>query len=436
MRTDLPARTLPVLLSPEFRLLVLVALVANVFAIGMLLYAAVRRRGRQPVPAWVTYGGFVAFGLGSSTFPIGWSYDPAYLLGFIAVPLITAGVLAYTRRFRIAGALLLGLAGPSLLWWGWFIAADVLDPDIRYQLVLIGWFAQSLFVAALGLIGVVIGNRVRTAPPPSRDGPPESRVMVIARAFQREIGFGPVTYPEALAAPVALLVLIGVTAAADQLSLSPLIGLLVSVPLAALVGTEIWFWILSPQLRHAMEGFSVLGHWEVLRWKRTASRSVPSSAAAAHHWLIEHPETPQSRWARVELLFWTGQFEEAREVLGRLPDDTEQDRFDRVVQSTFVDWVLNGEISLADLRAAAATFGKAGSDEARIARAHVAYAEAQRAEASGGDWTEPLIAFRNSVEPQHRAWHRDLWLARFRTYLLLIGALGVAVVALGGQPLL
>jgi hypothetical protein len=418
-----------------FRLLVLVALLSTIFAIGMLLYAAVRRRGRKPIPAWVTYGGLVAFGISASTFPIGWSYDPVYLLGLVAVHLITAGVLAVTRRYRMAGALLLGLAGPSLLWWGWFIVSDVLDATIGYDLILIGWFAQSLFVAGLGVIGVVIGNRVRTDPPPTRDGPAGARVMVISQAFAREIALGPITYPEALAAQAALLALIAVTVAADRLALSPLIGIIVAVPLAAAVGAESWFWILSPRLRHAMEGFSVLGHWELLRWKRTASRTVPTSAAAARQWLIKHPETPQNRWARVELLFWTGQYEEARAIIERLPDDTELDRFDRVVQTTFVDWVLHGEISLADLRAAAATFGRAGSEEARIARAQVSYAEAQRAEVSGRDWTEPLVELRNTIEPEHRAWHRDMWWPRFRTHLLILGAIGIALVTLGGQSL-
>ena len=432
MRTDSPARASYFV----FPLLLLVALLSGLFAIGMLLYAAVRRRGRRPIPAWVTYGGIVAFGVSWSVIPIGWSYDPLYAISMVAAPLIAAGVLAFTRRYRLAGAMLLGLSVPSLLWWGGFIIADLLDQTVSYDLILIGWFAQSLFVAALGLIGVVLGNRVRTDPAPSRDGPPEPRVMVITRAFQREISLGPVPYPEALATPAALLVLIGVSAVADRVALSSLIGLMIAVPLAAVVGTETWYWVLSPRLRHAMEGFSVLGAWEVRRWKRTASRTVPTTPAAARRWLVEYPETPENRWARVELLFWVGQYDEARAVVGRLPDDTELHRFDRVVQATFVDWVLHGETSLADLRAAADTYGRAGPDEARLAAAQVAYAEAQRAEALDRDWTEPLVALRNSVEPRHRAWHRDIWWPRFRMELLVLGGLALVILTLGGQPLL
>ena len=411
-----------------FRLLAVAAVPLSIFAVGMLLYAVLRRRSGKPIPAWTTYGGLVAFGASFGFLPIGWAYEPVFLLPRVGLPLVSAAVLALTRRYRMAGALLLGLALPSVAWWGGVIVADVLDPLVGYQLVLIGWFAQSLFVAALGVVGVVVGNRVRTDPPPSRDGPPESRVFVIMRAFNREIRLGPGTYPETIAAPAGLLVLIGASVGADRFGVPPLLAVAVGVPVAAAVATETWYRVLSRRLRHAMDGFSVLGSYEAQRWKETTSSPIPTSLAAAQGWLDAHPETPQSQWARVELLAWAGRLDEARAAIERMPDDTPQDRLDRVVASTLVSWVADGEDSITELRAAAATFGQLGADERRIADAHVAYAEAQRAEASGHDWAQPLIALRNRVEPQFRVWHRDMWWPRFRLMLLLLAGFGVALI--------
>lgn len=417
-----------------FPLLLLGSMLSIIVAVGMLLYAAVRRRGGKPIPTWATYGGLFAFGAGFSVIPIGWAYDPIYMLGWVAIPLLMAAGLTVTRRYRMTGAMLLGLALPSVLWWGWFIVADVVDAAIGYDLIVIGWFSQSLFVAALGVIGVVLGNRVPNEPPPSPDGPPEARVMVITGALQREVALGPINYPEVIATGASLLAFIAITTAADRLALPPLLGLVAAVLSAAAVGAEVWYWALSRRLRGAMDGFSILGAWETERWKRTVSPSVPSTAAAAREWLQRNPETPQNRWARVELLAWTGQVDEAAAVVERMTADSDLDRFDRVVQSAFLDWVLHGNTSLAELRDAAAVYGEGGAEELRIARAHVAYAEAQRAEASGGDWTEPLIALRNLVEPRHRVWRRDIRWPRFRVYLLVLSVLGLALATIGPQP--
>jgi hypothetical protein len=417
-----------------YALLLLGSLLSFIVAFGMLFYAAVRRRNRRPIPALATYGGLVAFGATFSVVPIGYAREPLFILSFVVVALAAAGVLAATRRYRMAGALLLGLAVPSVLWWGWFIVADVVDPFVSYQLVLIGWFAQSLFVALLGVIGVVLGNRVQLSAHSSRDGPPEHRVMVISTAFLREIGLGPITYPEVFASAASLVVLIAVTTVASRLALPPIVGLAVAVPVGAAVAAELWYWALSRRLRHAMEGFSVLGGWEADRWRRTIARSIPTNPAAARRWLAANPESPQNGWARVELLAWIGDFDDARAVAARLPDTTPLDRFDRAVNTTFMDWVLTGNDSFEELREAAAAYGEQGTEERRIADAQIAYSEAQRAEAAGRDWTEPLIALRNRVDPQHRPWHRDMVKQRFRIGLIVLGSLGLVLLVLGGPP--
>ena len=80
---------------------------------------------------------------------------------------------------------------------------------------------------------------------------------------------------------------------------------------------------------------------------------------------------------------------------------------------------------------AAESPSRRGQPMAGSSRAQVAYAEAQRAEASGRDWAEPLIALRNSVEPEHRVWHRDIWWPRFRVELIVLSGIGLVISTIG-----
>jgi hypothetical protein len=170
------------------------------------------------------------------------------------------------------------------------------------------------------------------------------------------------------------------------------------------------------------------------RWRATIGTSVPIGPQAMAQWLDEHPDQPQARWARVELLGVVGRLEEARAVLARMPVETAFDRFEQRSLAAYIDWLEGGQPDLISLRRNAEDVGEPGSPDRIAAEAAVAIAEARELAAAGGDWTQPLIGVRERVGPEAgRLLREDTYGPRLRRLLLVGYPLCAVILFVSGQ---
>ncbi len=131
----------------------------------------------------------------------------------------------------------------------------------------------------------------------------------------------------------------------------------------ALIATELFYHAWPPRLARAEAAHAFLGSWEMKRFRATTGRPVPTSIPLAREWLASQPETDENRWVRPEILAWIGEIEEAYEVLGRMPSDTEDERFERQSLKVYLDTVAGADADVDGLAAAAEEIGEPGSDE-------------------------------------------------------------------------
>ena len=101
--------------------------------------------------------------------------------------------------------------------------------------------------------------------------------------------------------------------------------------------------------------FSVSRRSSRIRREAFGDGSVPATPRQAKAWLARHAEdTVATRGARVWANLVLGDLEAARDVAGRMPENSAADRFHRSTATTLVRLVEGGEPGLADLRAMAA----------------------------------------------------------------------------------
>lgn len=402
----------------------------------LLIVAAGYLRYRDhAIPRWLIPATAFAYGVGASLMVVLWPDEEsplssAVLLGLSLAPAILA---ARARRFDLAGWVLVGAGLIPVLWWGYYVVRDLTSEGLAYEDGLIVWFATSVGILLMGLAGVAIGNRVPAPPtrPPSNEPDPE-RAVVIARAILAELSFGPLDLPNVLS--------IGLGAGAG-LVLSLVLGGL-GVPVAiggvagavafALVATELFYHAWPPRLARVQAAHAFVGSWEMKRFRASTGGPVPTSAPLAREWLASQPETDENRWVRPELLAWIGEIEEAYDVLGRFPDTTEDERFERRSIQVFLDTVAGADADVDGLAAAAEEIGEPGSDERLRAVTGAAMARSRLILARGhGDWKEPMLEAQARIGPRALGIMRsDTWLLRFRMF-----AMAAVVVILFGTAL-
>jgi hypothetical protein len=149
----------------------------------------------------------------------------------------------------------------------------------------------------------------------------------------------------------------------------------------------------------------------------------------ARDWLARQPETDENRWVRPELLAWVGELEEAYQVLGRMPTDTDGQRFEHQSLRVFLDTVAGANADVDGLAAAAEEVGEPGSDERLRAVAAAAMARSRLILSRGeGDWTAPMLEAQARIGPRSLGIMRsDTWFLRFRMFALV----GVMVIVIG-----
>ena len=400
--------------------------------------ATLRIRGRK-VPAWMAPATALGYGMGVSLMVVSWSLveDPialALLVAGVALPVAIAG---QARRFDLGGWVLVGAGLPAVVWWGQYVLQDILHESVSYEEGLVVWFGSAVGVTVVGLAGIGLGNRVSARPPrPPPDDPDPDRTVAIAKAFQDELRFGPIDFPNAVSVVVGMAAGAAVGFALRRVGVPDLVTAVAWGVTFTLVATELFYHVWPQRLARAMGTHAFVGSADLERFRRTVGSMPPTSAGAARDWLATHPESDANRWVRPELLAWAGEVDEAYEVIGRMPASTDAERFDRQATKALLDLVSGAGADAEELAATAETAGAPGSDEQLRALAVVALQRSRQRLVDGSeDWMAPLLEVQKRIGPQSLGiLRRDTWLLRFKAVAIISGVIVVVGLLLSSLP--
>jgi hypothetical protein len=315
------------------------SLIAAIAFLGSLALAGIRRsRGATVSPrmtALVTFLGGVAIGMmllvGGANVVLA-----APLVGLVVV----LGVVLLGRgRVREAGWLLAGATAPWTVLWGVYLAAIYLRLNaFDFFRTWLGFLAGALPML-FGLI-IALARRLPAAggqTAGNAKGPGGRTMGDVGRVVLAPALVGPFGLPEValLVALVATWFVVGLLLPA---AIPEPIRLGILTVIGAVIGAEAWIRSLPSPARQAFEAMSWLGEWEIAKVRAQTGAGVPTTAAAARSWLLAHPERPDERWIRVEVLLLAGRVDEAVAVADRMPDSTPQERVDRAVAIDLADW--------------------------------------------------------------------------------------------------
>jgi len=398
----------------------------------LIVAAAFLRYHDRALPAWLIPTTTFAYGVGASLMVLLWpvTTGPVESVLFLALAFTPALLAARSRRFDLAGWILVGAGLIPLLFWTFYVVQDLTQEGIAYDDGLVVWFGSSAAIVLLGLVGVALGNRVPKAPPRPPPGEPDpERGLAIARAIIEELRFGPLDLPNTLSIGLGAGVGVGLSLVLGALGVPVAIGGIVSVAVSTLIATELYYHVWPPRLARADATHAFLGSWEMKRFRATTGRPVPTSIPLAREWLAGQPETDENRWVRPEFLALVGEIDEAYEVIGRMPSDTDDQRFARQSLKVYVDTLAGAAPDIDGLAAAAEEIGEPGSDERLRAVAAAAIARSRLVLARGEkDWTAPLLEAQARIGPRSLGIMRsDTWLLRFKMFAFV----GVMVIVFG-----
>jgi hypothetical protein len=371
---------------PDQTSLAVVVAIATIVLPGLFLatlaVAGRRRSHGQPVgetlTAWVTALGGASLGvmvLMAGSLTISWP--------ILVAIVVIGGILLRSLRLSLLGAFIAGAGAPWAIVGAFSVAAlafgEPLNPVETWAGFVVGTvaFLMGLFWL-LARPGPGAGPRVRAAPSGGRSFG-DVGAATRAPAFVGPFGLSEVAL---LTTTVATWLVVSLLLPA---TLPDPIRLAVLVTLAAVVGAEAYIRAMPRPAREAFEAFSWLGEWELAQVRALTGEGVPTTELEARRWLRVHPETPESRWIRVEMLTFVKRYDEARAVADRMPEATPLERFDRAVTHDFVDWFRGGDGDLGGIEAAAAELLPAEGDDRLRAEVVLAIANVRRRMAAGED---------------------------------------------------
>jgi hypothetical protein len=163
------------------------------------------------------------------------------------------------------------------------------------------------------------------------------------------------------------------------------IRLAILVILSAILGAEAYVRAMPAPARLAFEAFSWLGEWELAQIRAATGDGVPTNELAARRWLRVHPEAPETRWLRVEMLTFVKKHDEAKAVAERMPDGTPAERFERAAAKDFADWYAGEEGDIPAMEAAASELHPSDGDARLRAEVAIAIARVRHRMAAGDD---------------------------------------------------
>jgi hypothetical protein len=386
------------MMPPVERAIATAAGLALLGAIGFGAYGGFLRYRGRPVPAGVLRLAAGLLGAGHGVAFIWFIEEPVTLAPLVAILALGAYWLVRSGRRVAAGLLLAALGLPGALWWGFFLAQDLLDPLDLYEPVLWLWWVPEVALLIIGALVARGGDRSTPAPELIKRAPAHVRdPIALANAFQRELAVGPIQIQALVAFGVASPLLVVGLPLAMQAGLPWPLALVGGTVLYAVVAVELWQLAMPRRVRSAWEGFTLVANPETKRWLETTRAPIPRTPRAMQHWLQRTPDRPETRWVRAQLLVAVGELAEARAAAQAMPVNSDWDRFEQRSLLEYIEWVAGGETDLHALRQQAETVGEPGSMERLTARGEVALAVARDLVVSGGDWMAPLKALRDEA---------------------------------------
>ena len=412
------------------RLVALGTVLAILGAAAVLIYAAVLRyRGRDIPPALVRLGA----GLEGAACAIGFLFiaDLRFLALFLVIPAYLVYRLLRQGQRIASGTLLMALGSLGAVWWGFYLIQDALDPSISYDAVLWLWWAPAAALLVVGAFLIAQGDR-EVAPPTlfATSGNQVREPAAVGSAIMRAMSIGPFPIQVIIGFGAGAPVVFFLLPMAVQAGLPWPIGLVAFGVADAVIAVELGYLVIPPRLKRAWQAHAFVAEPQTKRWRAQTGTSVPATLPAIRRWLERNPDQPETRWARAEALIIAGDLAEARDVIQRMPVDTDLARFYQHAMRVYVDWVEGGDPDFEALRADAETVGEPGSPERMEARGEAMIAVARDLAASGGDWMAPMIAYRDQAGPAaDRILRDDLRRVWYRAYLP-VGLITAAVVLL------
>ena len=366
------------------------ALLASVVVliVGLLAMLLLRFRGR-PIPTWLIRLVVVVLALQSGLGGIVCIRTPFVLASIALQTAVIVWFLWRAGRRTTTGILLIGTGALGALWWGQFLARDLLDPVSLYEPVLWLWWAPSAILLVVGAALIPLGDRTVDRPLFPQASSLSRDPMPLGTAITRELSIGPIPVATVVADGLALIAAIIVISLLTDRVPWPVTWIAASA-VYAVIGTELFFYAIPRRLRRAWAGTAIVGSPEMKRWQRETGTPVPVTAAKMRAWLDKGPDRPDIRWARAELQATLGELEAARESVRGMALKTDIDRFDQRALLAWIDWLGGADEHLDELQALAEQVGLPGSDERAEALAKVALARARQLATDGGNWKEPL----------------------------------------------
>jgi hypothetical protein len=410
-----------------FAVLALVAILLS----GLVVLGAIALRfaGRRPGRRWGTTVAFL-FGLQLGVmvlFTEGDAIQRAIVFG--AIGLLTLGLLWRDRRVQ-AGAFLAASSLPWTLVWGYYVvqlAQGVPSEPFQTWTLFFGGLAPTLIGLGLMVAGDPLPPEPSPSAPPGRPG--SRRVGIVAQTVLAPESIGPFPISEIAAFGAAIVTVLAVGLIGLPFPLEPV----VQVVLGALADNTVRLVARPSRARRAYEAFSWLAEWEIARAKALTGRGMPMRKGSVDSWLEAIPDTPETGWIRVEGLAWLERFDEAREVIARMPVGTPYERFEQRHAMDYIDWMTGGEGDPEGLRAAADELDP-GDEETRL-RAAVALAirESARIAAERGpeEALEPLLRARDLLGAGA---DRQLWRALWPRYLPIAVASALVITLVTVTP--
>jgi hypothetical protein len=314
--------------------------------------------------------------------------DPAISWPILVTIVVIGGLLVRSLRIQLLAAFVAGAAAPWAAFGAIAVAALVLGKPLEPLPTWAGFIVGAvLFLWALFVLAARPGPGA--GPRVVRDGRRGRSFGDVGAATRAPAFIGPFGLSEVslLAAIVATWLVLGITLGVlfPPSTVPDAVRVAVLVIVSSVVGAEAYIRAMPLPAREAFEAFSWLGEWELAQVRAATGGGVPTDATSARRWLEAHPETPENRWIRVEMLTFVQRYDDAQAAAERMPDSTPLERFDRAVNLDFVDWFRGGDGDLAGIEAAAAELMPADGDDRLRAEVVIAIAKVRRLMAAGED---------------------------------------------------
>jgi hypothetical protein len=141
------------------------------------------------------------------------------------------------------------------------------------------------------------------------------------------------TRPGSMAALVVVAILVALSFFADLRWDEPLAPVaLVSVIVIGPISAALYTWLEGLFGRRVATAYAVLTAASEpirARWRDEIGGRYPRTVAEAEQWLAKHSPSPQTDWARANILVRMGRVADARDVISRLPSQTALDQLYR-----------------------------------------------------------------------------------------------------------